>query len=279
MHPTVLLMGALLAGGPRPTAPVAAHSPRATTTSSSSSAATSSGASKAASVTVAAPEWRLVLDERAGRRLELVRTAPAETTPPLEGTLELVEADGQRRRLAERVGAAVLTPDGAVLAVRQGALVRLEGGRMTRTLVASGLSPQLAIDPSGARVALVRSRQEGGSAIDVLELSGDGRPRAVVVGGGYNDLPTFAPDGKTLLFVSTRTGLSSLFRIGLDGDGERQLTNRGAKAVGPLFVPPPERTSPRRLEDGRYTWTSGGQRWFVDLATGQAGRAGEGSRR
>jgi len=229
----------------------------------------------------AAPEERrLVLDQREGRRLELVRAARAETPPPIEGALELVER-GQRRRLAEHVGAAVFTPDGGILAVRRGALVRL--GDPPQTLVASGLAPELRIDPTGSRVALVRPRPGGGSAIEILELSGDGRdasPRTVVSGPGYNNAPAFAPDGRTLLFVSTRTGLSSLFRVGLDGQGERQLTNRGLKAVGASFVPPPELQAGARFEGERFTWTAAGARWFADLATGASGRAsGEGGAR
>ncbi|HEY3452682.1 MAG TPA: hypothetical protein VGK67_40430, partial [Myxococcales bacterium] len=194
MHAIVLLMGALLAGGPRPPP--------------------------------AAPlERRLVLDERQGRRLELVRTAPAETTPPIEGALELVEL-GVRRRLADRVAAAGLLPDG-VLAIRDGALLKLDLAGRTRAVLAKGLAPELEIDPSGSRVALVRPLPAGGSAIEVLELAaGDARPVSVVSSGGYNNAPAFAPDGKTLLFVSTRTGLSSVFRVGLDGSGEKQLTNR-----------------------------------------------------
>jgi hypothetical protein len=241
----VLLMASLLTGGPSPSA--------------------------------APEERRLVLDQREGRRLELVRTARAETTPPVEGTLELVD-HGSRRRLADRVGAAAFAPDGSVLAIRRGALTRLEGGT-PKTLVASGLAPELRMDPTGARVALVRPLPSGGSAIDVLELSGDAKPRQVVAGPGYNNAPTFAPDGKTLLFVSTRTGLSSVFRVGLDGQAERQLTNRGLGTVGPAFVPPPEQAVSTRFERERFTWTASGARWFVDLATGQSGRTADGGAR
>ncbi|HEY3452776.1 MAG TPA: hypothetical protein VGK67_40910, partial [Myxococcales bacterium] len=96
--------------------------------------------------------------------------------------------------------------------------------------------------------------------------------------GGYNNAPAFAPDGKTLLFVSTRTGLSSVFRVGLDGSGEKQLTNRTLKSVGPGFVPPPERTAARRFENGRFVWTAEGARWFLDPATEACGRAEGGAR-
>ncbi|MBI5542852.1 MAG: PD40 domain-containing protein [Deltaproteobacteria bacterium] len=240
MRAILLLMATLLTGGPRPTAEPEEH--------------------------------RLVLDQRGGLRLELVRPVRAETTPPMEGALELVREGGARRRLAEDVGAAAFAPDGAVLAIHRGALLRLEGGRF-RTLVASGLAPELQIDSTGSRVALVRLLPQGDSAIDVLELAGEARPRQIVSGPGYNNAPVFAPDGRTLLFVSTRTGLSSLFRVDLSGEGERQLTNRGLKSVGPGFVPPPERAAPLRFEGDRLVWSADGARWFVELATGTSGRS------
>ena len=247
MHPIALLLATLLAGGPPP---------------------------------LSGPDVRrLILDERGGKRLELVRRAPAETTPPMEGTLELVEA-GVRRPLAEKVGAAVLAPDGAVLIVRKGELLRLEkSGRVQR--LATGLAPELAIDPGGARVALVRPLATGGSAIEVLELSGEAKAtagRVVVSGPGWNNAPDFAPDGQSLLFVSTRTGLSSVFRVGLDGKGERQLTNRGLTRVGPRFVPPPQRGMVRHFDGQRFGWAADGARWFVDLSTGTSGRAPGGGR-
>lgn len=245
MHVLALLMATLLAGGPSPGS--------------------------------VAQERRLVVDERAGRRLELVRTARAETTPPVEGTLEVVDR-GVHTRVAEGIRAAVFAPDGAILALRRGALVRLSEGR-EQTLLEGRFAPELAIDPAGSRLALVRRLPRGGSAIDVLELTGDPRPREVVAARGFNNAPAFSPDGRTLLFVSTRTGLSSVFRVGVDGQGERQLTNRGLAAVGPGFVAPPEERSATRFEGERFSWTASGARWFVDLATGASGRAPGGGER
>lgn len=246
MHAIVLVVGLVLAGGP--------HSP------------------------AGAQVRRLVLDQRQGRSLELVRSAPAETTPPIEGTLELVEA-GRRRKVAEHVGAAVMVPGGGFLVVKRGELLRLDAsGRATATL-ARGLAPELEIDPVGARVAVVRPLAQGGSAIEVVELEGEPRSTVVVAGGGYNNLPSFAPDGASLLYVSTRTGVSSVFRVGLDGAADRQLTNRGLKAAaGPQFVPPPERGALRRFDAGRLTWGAEGARFFLDLATEASGRLEGGAR-
>ncbi len=261
MRAIALLIGAVLAGGPRPP----------------------SDAADAADA--AADERRLVLDQRQGKRLELVRTAPAQTTPPMEGTLEVVEAGGARRAILDRVGAAAFTPDGGVLAIRRGRLLRLDAQGRALAELARGLAPELEMDPSGSRVALVRPRPQGGTTIEVLELSGgDPRPVTVVSGGGTNNAPAFTPDGSSLLFVSTRTGVSSVFRVGLDGGSgaggdERQLTNRGlAAAAGPRFVPPPERTTARRFEGGRLTWVADGARWVLDPATEVSGRLEGGAR-
>ncbi|MGC4120915.1 MAG: hypothetical protein QM765_41330 [Myxococcales bacterium] len=130
----------------------------------------------------------------------------------------------------------------------------------------------MAIDPTGARVALVRRLPRGGSAIDLVELQGDGKPRQIVASLGFNNAPLFTPDGQALLFVSTRTGISSVFRVGLDGRDEQQLTNRGSSAVGPGFVSPPEERSTFRFDGSRFRWSASGARWYVDLATGASGR-------
>jgi len=250
MRAIALLIGAVLAGGPRPP----------------------SDAADAADA--AADERRLVLDQRQGKRLELVRTAPAQTTPPMEGTREVVEAGGARRAILDRVGAAAFTPDGGVLAIRRGRLLRLDAQGRALAELARGLAPEREMDPSGSRVALGRPRPQGGTTIEVLELSG----------GGTNNAPAFTPDGSSLLFVSTRTGVSSVFRVGLDGGSgaggdERQLTNRGlAAAAGPRFVPPPERTTARRFEGGRLTWVADGARWVLDPATEVSGRLEGGAR-
>ena len=241
MHPMLLLLSALLGGGPTP-----------------------------ARLDRPAVERRLVFDQRPGRSLQGVLLAPGETTPPLSG-YDLLEVDAQgSRKLADHVGAALWTGDGAVLLVRKGVLMELRAGH-TRTL-AQGLEPDLAIDPAGRAVAVVRREGPTRTIIELLDRRDGALLRRLVAGEGVNNAPLFTPDGKALLFVSSRTGLSSLFRVGVDGQGERQLTNGGKTAVDQAYVPPPERTLERRFDAGLLHFQSGLDRWQLDPATGSARR-------
>jgi hypothetical protein len=240
MHPMFLLVSVLLQGGPSP----ATAQPRPDRP---------------------AMERRLVFDQRPGKSLEGVLLAPAEITPPLDGyTLYQVDQKGSRK-LADRVGAAQWAPDGAVLFIHAGELIELASGHTRR--LASGLEPELALDPSGRQIAVVRALSPIKSAIEVLDRKDGKVIRRLVAGAGWNNAPLFAPDGKTLLFVSTRTNLSSIWRVGLDGAGERQLTNVGKTVVDDTYVPPMERTLERRFEGKALVWGSGIDRWELNLVT------------
>jgi dipeptidyl aminopeptidase/acylaminoacyl peptidase len=56
--------------------------------------------------------------------------------------------------------------------------------------------------------------------------------------GDSNETPRFAPDGKSILFVSSRTGASQVWRIGLTGGDAVQITKLPVDVGG--FVPFPD---------------------------------------
>jgi Tol biopolymer transport system component len=68
----------------------------------------------------------------------------------------------------------------------------------------------------------------------------DGKRRMILTRGPEDHDPTFAPDGRTIVFSSTRGaaafGLRSLWSIGVDGRGLRRLT-RGADDSEPSWTP------------------------------------------
>ena len=70
------------------------------------------------------------------------------------------------------------------------------------------------------------SRAGGGNIIRIYEF-GSGRTRDVSDNIGNNESPTFAPNGRHLAFVSTRSGLAQIFTIARDGNGLRQITREG----------------------------------------------------
>ena len=87
--------------------------------------------------------------------------------------------------------------------------------------------PQLS--PDGAMVAFTVStpsltENRNVSRIWVLTIA-DGTTRELTGGAGSNMSPRWARDGKTLAFLSTRSGTPQVWRMRIDGGEPSQLTN------------------------------------------------------
>ena len=257
MHGMALaLLGVLLAGGPQPD-------------------------SRPPPRVAADAEQRVLFDERDGRVLEGVVRAWTDSSPPRTAFTLFERSPSGSRKLAEGVGAAAFAPDGAVLYVQGESLVELdsEGPRV----VAERVAPDFALDRSGEALAIVRlGERGGGTSLDVLPREG-GEAKRLVEPEGYNGTPVFSPDGKLVVFSSTRTGVASIFAVRRDGTGLRQVTNRGLEAgrggLGPDFVPPIESRRGLRFVDGAtLEYRGAGGLWRLDLESGRARLAEGGSR-
>jgi TolB protein len=71
------------------------------------------------------------------------------------------------------------------------------------------------------------SRTGPGYDIKVLDLE-TGQIRQITFGEGSNESPSFAPNGRHLVFTSTRSGRTQIYTIGRDGKGLRQITTKGS---------------------------------------------------
>jgi TolB protein len=71
------------------------------------------------------------------------------------------------------------------------------------------------------------ARTGPGNDIKVRELA-TGQVRQLTFGEGTNESPTFAPNGRHLAFMSTRSGKSQVFTIARDGRDLRQVTRQGS---------------------------------------------------
>src|SRR3972149_10123069 len=109
--------------------------------------------------------------------------------------------------------------------------------------------------PDGKRLALTRwNKDRPGSRISILELDMDiierlpSTDKSVseysllaerdLTGGGWDDLaPSFAPDGKSIVFASNRSGGWDIWSIGADGEGLKQVTKETADELAPAFSP------------------------------------------
>ena len=70
------------------------------------------------------------------------------------------------------------------------------------------------------------SRAGPGFDIKVLDLT-SGATRALTSGEGTNESPSFSPNGRHLVFTSTRSGTAQVFTIARDGKNVRQMTRAG----------------------------------------------------
>jgi len=64
---------------------------------------------------------------------------------------------------------------------------------------------------------------------------GESEPQLLTTGAGNNTLPVVAPDGKTIAFVSSRSGKSQIWRMNSDGTQPTQVTNSDYDVFSPQF--------------------------------------------
>lgn len=108
---------------------------------------------------------------------------------------------------------------------------------------ASVVAPR--ISPDGARVAFSVKRYDfeaGESWSEIWTIAPDGTDlRQMTVsakGARHADAdPRFSPDGKTLLFVSDRSGTGQLWTMAVDGGEPRRLTDFPLGVDGPIYRP------------------------------------------
>ena len=99
------------------------------------------------------------------------------------------------------------------------------------------------LSPDGRQVAFVRTTTDlaaGKRNADVWIVPADGSapPRALTRHEKADNAPRFSPDGKTLAFVSTRSGVSQVYLLDLGGGEPRKLTDLSAGAQDPLVFSP-----------------------------------------
>jgi Tol biopolymer transport system component len=139
-------------------------------------------------------------------------------------------------------------PNGKSVAFLRGDTLYLQelGGAAPRPLAHGGEMHSFAWSPDGRWIACVRGNRQsrnagflfanlGAAAVWLIPVNG-GDPVAITPDDHYNASPTWAPDSRTLVFISDRAGGVDLFqtRIRPDGAPDReplQLTN-GLRADG-----------------------------------------------
>ena len=72
----------------------------------------------------------------------------------------------------------------------------------------------------------------------IVPADGSRSPRQLIGGDKAETAPRFTPDGKHIVFISSRDGASQVYIAGADGQGIKQITKLSAGAQTPLVVSP-----------------------------------------
>lgn len=158
-------------------------------------------------------------------------------------------AGGEASRLTfsnQLIGRVTWTPDGRGIVFDMGAVVGMgglwrvpvSGGALERLVAAGQPALNPAISPEGGRLAYTQSLFD--LNIWRLELSGaDGRspvPKEFISSTQSDQWAEFSPDGKRILFLSTRSGSFEVWVCGREGEHPVQLTDLNAHTGSPHWV-------------------------------------------
>lgn len=165
---------------------------------------------------------------------------------------------GEPPALANRGGRP--SDDSIAVTAKRGQVLPLQPARSIRFDTSDGtwLSPD--ISPDGKRIVF-----EMLGHLWLLDAHG-GEARAITAGMAFDSQPAFSPDGRSIAFISDRSGAENLWIADADGAHPRQISLRDDNAV---FV------SPAWSADGRSIYVSRARAeypafelWRFDLASG-----------
>lgn len=105
--------------------------------------------------------------------------------------------------------------------------------------------------PDGSRVVFVLPESGFEQSIFALDRTGKQRT-AVTAGGGFDAFPRFSPDGRKLVFTSTRTGNFDLHVMTHDGQLIAPVTEHPSLDTHPAWSPDGRRLAFTSLRDGNY---------------------------
>jgi TolB protein len=109
-------------------------------------------------------------------------------------------------------------------------------GRLLQRLDGVGSEFRGVFSPDGKRLAVVLTRP--GLSSDIYTVQPDGRKlKQLTAGGAIEVSPSWSPDGRSLAFVSDRSGFPQVYVMDADGSNQRRLTFQGTYNTNPAWSP------------------------------------------
>ena len=136
-----------------------------------------------------------------------------------------------------------------------------ETGDIRRSVSAEHMASQINLSPDGSRVAAALVQPNGEQDIWILDATGATASIRVSY-DGVAALPSWSPDGKWVLYKSTKNGPWETFRVLADGTGEAELLISGESSQWVSWHP----------QEPRLIFGRDGDIWLFDLEGDQGPR-------
>lgn len=105
-------------------------------------------------------------------------------------------------------------------------IVGADGLNLRRLTTAESYADRPTWSPAPFNEIAFAARTGPGYDIKVYDLA-SGQTRQITFGEGTNESPAYAPNGRHLVFTSTRAGRVNVYTVGRDGRGVQQITREG----------------------------------------------------
>jgi len=105
-----------------------------------------------------------------------------------------------------------------------------DGGKPEHILGVGDAASFIALSPKGERLAFTRTATD--TNIWQYDLKQEIEPRRLIASTRHEQGPQYSPDGKRIVFASTRTGAWEIYVCNADGTGTLQLTTLNGKPAG-----------------------------------------------